>query len=108
MEEWTYWQVCHPKKNKCDIFVTSNEKQIIAILKQGEAELTTAGLCRQRGMTKQTYPWKAKYGGNGDAKKMKQLEEDNLSQATVCTGSPSPISSSSSLRTGACVLATSM
>ncbi len=41
-----------------------SEEQIIAILKQGEAGLTTAELCRQHGITEQTYyRWKAKYGG---------------------------------------------
>ena len=57
-----------------------SEEQIIAILKQGEAGLTTAELCRQHGITEQTYyRWKAKYGGmeSGDAKKMKQLEDEN-------------------------------
>ena len=46
-----------------------SEEQIIAILKQ-EAGWTTAGLCRQHGITEQTcHPWKAKYGGmeSGDA-----------------------------------------
>jgi putative transposase len=53
---------------------------VIAILKQGEAGLPTAELCRQHGITEQTYyRWKAKYGGmeNGEAKKLKQLEEEN-------------------------------
>ena len=53
-----------------------SEEQIIAILKQGEAGLTTAELCRQQGITEQTYyRWKAKYGGmdSGDAKKLRQL-----------------------------------
>ena len=41
-----------------------SEEQIIAILKQGEAGLTTAELCRQHEITEQTYyRWKAKYGG---------------------------------------------
>jgi putative transposase len=31
-----------------------SEEQIIAILKQGEAGLTTAELCRQHGITEQT------------------------------------------------------
>jgi putative transposase len=42
--------------------------------------LTTVELCRQQGVTEQTYyRWKAKYGGtdSGDAKKLKQLEEEN-------------------------------
>ncbi len=58
-----------------------SEEQIIAILKQGEAGLTTAELCRQHGITEQTYyRWKAKYGGmdSGDAKKLRQLEDENL------------------------------
>ena len=45
-----------------------------------EAGLTTAELCRQQGITEQSYyRWKAKYGGmeSGDAKKMKQLEDEN-------------------------------
>jgi putative transposase len=57
-----------------------SEEQIITILKQGEAGLTTAELCRQHGITEQTYyRWKAKYGGmdSGDAKKLKQLEDEN-------------------------------
>jgi putative transposase len=43
-----------------------------------EAGLTAAELCRQQGITEQSYyRWKAKYGGmeSGDAKKMKQLGE---------------------------------
>ena len=52
-----------------------SEEQIIAILKQGEAGLTTAELCRQQTY----YRWKAKYGGmdSGDVKKLKQLEDEN-------------------------------
>ena len=56
------------------------EEQIIAILKQGEAGLSAADLCRQHGISEQTYyRWKAKYGGleSGDARKLKQLEEEN-------------------------------
>ena len=56
-----------------------SEEQIIAILKQGEAGLTTADLCRQHGIAEQTYyRWKAKYGGmdSGEAKRLKQLEDE--------------------------------
>ena len=48
-----------------------SEEQIITILKQGEAGLGTAELCRQHGITEQTYyRWKAKYGGmdSGEAR----------------------------------------
>src|SRR2546426_11962886 len=56
-----------------------SEEQIIAILKQGEAGLTTAELCRQHGISEQTYyRWKAKYGGmgSGEAKRVKQLGDE--------------------------------
>ena len=57
-----------------------SEEQIITILKQGEAGLATAELCRQHGISEQTYyRWKAKYGGmdSGEAKKLRQLEDEN-------------------------------
>lgn len=60
--------------------IRHSEEQIIAILKQGEAGLSTAELCRQHRITAQTYyHWKAKYGGmeSGDARELKQLEEEN-------------------------------
>jgi len=57
-----------------------SEEQIISILAQREPGLTTADLCRQHGITEQTYHrWKAKYGGreNGKSKKLEQLEDEN-------------------------------
>ena len=57
-----------------------SEDQVIAILKQGDNGVKTAELCRQHGITEATYyRWKAKYGGMdvSDAKKLKQLEEEN-------------------------------
>jgi putative transposase len=57
-----------------------SEEEIIAILKQGEAGLATGELCRQHGISEQTYyRWKAKYRGmdSGEAKKLKHLEEEN-------------------------------
>jgi putative transposase len=57
-----------------------SEEQIIRILKQAEKGMATAELCRQEGISEQTfYRWKAKYGGldSGDAKKLKQVEEEN-------------------------------
>jgi putative transposase len=56
------------------------EEQIVGILKQGEAGIKTADLCRQHGITEGTYyRWKAKFGGLdvGDAQKLKRLEEEN-------------------------------
>ena len=57
-----------------------SEEQIISILKQADSGVKTAELCRQHGITEATYyRWKAKYGGMdvSDAKKLKQLEEEN-------------------------------
>jgi len=57
-----------------------SEEQIIAILKQAEKGMATGEVCRQHGVSEQTfYRWKAKYGGLeiSDAKKLKQLEEEN-------------------------------
>ena len=40
------------------------EQQIVGILKESEAGLPTAELCRKHGISEQTfYRWKAKYGG---------------------------------------------
>jgi len=47
---------------------------------QGEAGVATAELCRQHGISEQTYyRWKAKYGGmdSSEAKRLKQLEDEN-------------------------------
>jgi putative transposase len=56
------------------------EEQIISILKEAEAGLSTADLVRKHGISEQTfYRWKSKYGGMelSDAKRLKQLEEEN-------------------------------
>lgn len=57
-----------------------NEEQIIAILKEHEAGLGTADLCRKHGISSATfYKWKAKYGGLevSDARRLKGLEDEN-------------------------------
>jgi putative transposase len=56
------------------------EEQIIGILREQEAGLKVAEVCRQHGISQPTfYAWKAKYGGMSisDAKRLKQLEEEN-------------------------------
>ena len=41
-----------------------SEEQIVGILKESEAGLGTAELCRKHGISAQTfYRWKSKYGG---------------------------------------------
>ena len=57
-----------------------SEEQIIGILKEHEAGVSTADLCRKHGMSSASfYAWKAKFGGMevSDAKKLKALEEEN-------------------------------
>jgi putative transposase len=56
------------------------EEQIIAVLKEAEAGLKVADLTRKHGIAEGTfYRWKAKYGGMdvSDAKRLKQIEEEN-------------------------------
>lgn len=56
------------------------EEQIIGILKESEAGVPTAELCRKHGIAAQTlYRWKGKYGGMevSEAKRLRVLEEEN-------------------------------
>jgi putative transposase len=56
------------------------EEQIIGILREQEAGMQTAEVCRKHGISQPTlYAWKAKFGGMSvpDAKRLKQLEEEN-------------------------------
>ena len=56
------------------------EDQIIGILKEHEAGISLADLCRKHGVSDATvYKWKAKYGGMdvSEAKRMKALEDEN-------------------------------
>src|SRR5215203_4952270 len=56
------------------------EEQIIAILKEHEAGVKTADLCRKHGISEASfYNWKSKYGGLevSDAKRLKGLESEN-------------------------------
>ena len=57
-----------------------SEEQIIGILRQAEAGIRVADLCRQYGISDATfYKWRSKFGGMGvsDVKRLKQLEEEN-------------------------------
>ena len=56
------------------------EAQIIGMIKEQEAGLPTAELCRKHGLSPATfYKLKAKFGGMdlSNAKRLKQLEEEN-------------------------------
>jgi putative transposase len=56
------------------------EEQIVGILKEQEAGAPAAELARRYGISEPTfYAWKKKYGGMdvGDARRLKQLEDEN-------------------------------
>lgn len=56
------------------------EAQIIGMLKEQEAGMPTAEVCRKHGLSPATfYKLKAKYGGMevSDAARLKQLEDEN-------------------------------
>src|SRR5918993_655066 len=57
-----------------------SEDQIIGMLKEHEAGMKTAEICRKHGISEATfYNYKAKYGGMdvSDARRLKALEEEN-------------------------------
>lgn len=57
-----------------------SEEQIISILKQAEAGIKVADLCRQNGISDATfYKWRSKYGGLelSEAKRLRSLEQEN-------------------------------
>jgi putative transposase len=56
------------------------EEQIIAILREQEAGVTVAELCRKHGVSSPTfYKWKAKFGGLdvSEARRLRALEDEN-------------------------------
>jgi len=56
------------------------EAQIIGMIKEQEAGLPTAEVCRRHGLNPATfYKYKAKYGGMdiSDAQRLKSLEDEN-------------------------------
>lgn len=57
-----------------------SEEQIIGILKEQEAGLKVADLCRKDGISDATfYKWKTRYGGLevSEAKRLRTLEDEN-------------------------------
>src|SRR5580700_5824513 len=56
------------------------EEQIIGVLREQEAGMKVADVCRKHGISEPTfYAWKAKFGGMSisDAKRLRQLEGEN-------------------------------
>ena len=57
-----------------------SEEQIIGILREQEAGVPVADLCRKHGLSSPTfYKWKAKFGGLdvSEARRLKALEDEN-------------------------------
>ena len=57
-----------------------SEEEIIGILKEHEAGVSVADLCRKHGVSDASiYKWKAKFGGMeiSEAKRLKTLEDEN-------------------------------
>lgn len=57
-----------------------SEEQIIGILKEQERGTKTAEVCREHGISQNTfYAWKSKYGGMSvsEAQRLRQLEVEN-------------------------------
>ena len=57
-----------------------SEEQIIGILKEQEAGVSVAELCREHGMSDASfYKWKARYGGLevSEARRLKSREDEN-------------------------------
>lgn len=57
-----------------------SEERIAYILRQAESGTTVAEVCRQNGVSEQTfYRWKKRYGGLGvsELRRLRQLEEEN-------------------------------
>ena len=57
-----------------------SEEQMIGVLREQEAGRKVAEVCRKHGISEPTfYAWKAKFGGMSvsDAKRLKQLEDEN-------------------------------
>lgn len=62
------------------------EEQIIAVLKEADAGVKTADLCRKHNVSDATiYKWKAKYSGLevSDLRRMKGLEDENRRLKTI-------------------------
>lgn len=57
-----------------------SEQQIIGMIREHEAGIKTAEICRKHGISDATfYKYKARYGGMtvSDAKRLKSLQEEN-------------------------------
>jgi len=62
------------------------EEQIIKVLKQTEAGMKVADVCRENGISDATYyKWRSKFGGMdvSEAKRLRTLEDENRRLKTI-------------------------
>ena len=74
------------------------EEQIIGMIKEQEAGMPTAEVCRKHGISSASfYKYKSKYGGMNvsDARKLKALEAENAKLKKLLTEQMSPLSGAS-------------
>ena len=68
-----------------------SDEQIIGMIKEQEAGVPTAELCRKHGISPASfYKYKAKFGGMevSDARKLKALEDENAKLKKLLAGNP--------------------
>jgi len=65
------------------------DEQIVGVLKEHEAGMATADVCRKHGISSATfYKWKSKYGGLdvSDAGRLRALEDENAKLKKLLAG----------------------
>nr|CBA28310.1 Insertion element IS407 uncharacterized 10.0 kDa protein [Curvibacter putative symbiont of Hydra magnipapillata] len=70
----------NPRDRRLDVKKRFTEEQIIGFLREAEAGLAVAELCRRHGFSEASYYlWRSKFGGMNvsDAKRLKELEAEN-------------------------------
>jgi len=70
----------NPTDRRLDVKKRFTDEQIIGFLREAEAGLAVAELCRRHGFSEASYYlWRSKFGGMNvsDAKRLKELETEN-------------------------------
>jgi putative transposase len=79
----------NPKDRRLDVKKRFTEEQIIGFLREAEAGLPVAELCRRHGFSEASYYlWRSKFGGMNmsDAERLKELETENVRLKRLLAG----------------------